>query len=114
CADDNELSENQVWSLGRADFDYCAPRAYRNVNEVLSAYCALARDRAGVLLRRGGHIDVSHDDLPSESRSVEVICARAAFRRTRTKSNVEPDKSRRSPGSVYPYRSQDAGAPPKS
>jgi hypothetical protein len=29
------LSENKVWALGRADFDYCTTRAYRNVNEVL-------------------------------------------------------------------------------
>jgi hypothetical protein len=61
CADDNELSENKVCSLGRADFDYCAPRAYRNVNEVLSADRALARWPGGVLLRRGGQIAVSHD-----------------------------------------------------
>src|SRR6266566_2500925 len=46
-AEDSELSENKVWSLGRANFDYCAPRAYRNVSEVLSADCALARCGAG-------------------------------------------------------------------
>jgi len=42
-AKDSELSENKVWSLGRAHFDYYATRAYRNVNEVLSADSALAR-----------------------------------------------------------------------
>jgi hypothetical protein len=52
-AEDNELSENEAWSLAGANFDYCAPRAYRNANEVLSADCALARRRAGGLLRRG-------------------------------------------------------------
>src|SRR5215471_18509524 len=69
CAEDNELSENILWSVDRANFDYWAPRAYRNVNDVLSADCALARWRAGVLRRRGGEIAVSHDDPPSESRS---------------------------------------------
>src|SRR5215470_9565935 len=70
CAEDNELSENKLWSVGRANFDYYAPRAYRNVYEVLFADCALARWRAGVLLRRGGEIAVSHDDPTSEARSV--------------------------------------------
>src|SRR6516162_3037845 len=70
CAEDNELSENKRWSVDRANFDYWAPRAYRNVNDVLSADCALARWRAGVLPRCGGEIAVSHDDPPSESRSV--------------------------------------------
>src|SRR5262249_58039609 len=54
CAEDNELSENILWSVDRANFDYWAPRAYRNVNDVLSADCALARWRAGVVPRRGG------------------------------------------------------------
>src|SRR5258708_35276964 len=66
-AQDNELSENKLCSLGRANFDYCAPRAYRNLNEVLSADCALARWRAGVLLRRGGHIDLSHLKIGSRT-----------------------------------------------
>jgi hypothetical protein len=66
-AEDDELSENKLRSLGRADFDYCSPRACPNVNEVLSADRALARWRGGVLLRRGGQIAVSHDDPPSES-----------------------------------------------
>src|SRR5215470_8280032 len=60
----------QTNSVGRANFDYYAPRAHRNVNDVLSTDCALARWRAGVLLRRGGQIAVSHDGPPSESRSV--------------------------------------------
>src|SRR5215510_14086515 len=47
CAEDNELSENKLWSVDRANFDYWAPRAYRNVNDVLSADCALARWRDG-------------------------------------------------------------------
>jgi hypothetical protein len=47
-AEDNELSENEAWSLAGANFDDCAPRAYWNANEVLSADCALARRRAGV------------------------------------------------------------------
>src|SRR5262252_5674643 len=64
CAEDNELSENKLWSVGRANFDYYAPRAHRNVNDVLSTDCALARWRAGVLLRRGAQIAVSHDDPP--------------------------------------------------
>src|SRR5215831_7174448 len=34
CAEDNELSENILWSVDRANFDYWAPRAYRNVNDV--------------------------------------------------------------------------------
>jgi len=25
CAEDNELSENKLWSIGRANFDYYAP-----------------------------------------------------------------------------------------
>src|SRR5262249_54150468 len=64
CAEDNELSENKLWSVGRANFDYYAPRAHRNVTDILSTDCALARWRAGVLLRRGAQIAVSHDDPP--------------------------------------------------
>src|SRR5215813_963408 len=67
-------------SAVRADFDYCAPRAHRNVKEVLSADRALARWRAGILLRRRGRYPCPHDDPPSESRSLTskrkwVICA---------------------------------------
>src|SRR5262245_23969632 len=64
CAEDNELSENKLWSVGRANLDYYAPRAHRNVTDILSTDCALARWRAGVLLRRGAQIAVSHDDPP--------------------------------------------------
>src|SRR5262245_35829510 len=67
CPEDNELSENKLWSVGRANFDYYAPRAHRNVNDVLSADCAWARWRAGVLL---------HDDPPrnrDQSRADESV-----------------------------------------
>src|SRR6516162_374653 len=76
CAEDNELSENKLWSVGRANFDYYAPRAHRNVNDVFSTDCALARWRAGVLLRRVGQIAVSHDDSPrnrDQSRADESL-----------------------------------------
>src|SRR5262249_22004360 len=76
CAEDNELSENKLWSVGRANFDYYAPRAHRNVNDVFSTDCALAHWRAGVLLRRVGQIAVSHDDSPrnrDESRADESL-----------------------------------------
>src|SRR5262244_1207623 len=75
CAEDNELSENKLWSVGRANFDYYAPRAHRNVNDVLSTDCALARWRAGVLLRRGAQIAVSHDDPPRIEISHEQMKA---------------------------------------
>src|SRR5215813_8660290 len=65
CAEDNELSENKPWSVGRANFDYYAPRAHRNVNDVLSTDCALARWRTGVLLRRGGRSHFNEVSLES-------------------------------------------------
>src|SRR5262249_53485374 len=76
CAEDNELSENKLWSVDRANFDYYAPRAHRNVNDVLSTDCALARWRAGVVLRRDAQIAVSHDDPPrnrDQSRADESL-----------------------------------------
>src|SRR5215470_11020251 len=77
CAEDNELSENKLWSVGRANFDYYAPRAHRKVNDILSTDCALARWRAGVLLRCGGQIAVSHDDPPRIEISHEQMKASA-------------------------------------
>jgi hypothetical protein len=35
-AEDNELSENKLWSVGRANFDYCAPRTYGHLEKFLS------------------------------------------------------------------------------
>src|SRR5215472_7407219 len=75
CAEDNELSENERWSVGRANFDYYAPRAHRKVNDVLSTDRALARWRAGVLLRCGGQIVVSHDGPPRIEISHEQMKA---------------------------------------
>jgi len=77
CAEDNELSENKRWLVGRANFDYYAPRAHRKVNDVLSTNYALARWRPGVLLRCGGQIAVSHDGPPRIEISHEQMKASA-------------------------------------
>src|SRR5262249_38917309 len=55
--------------LGRADFDCCAPRAYRNVNEILSADRALVRWRGGGFFPPGGGRGAFPADPPPRIRS---------------------------------------------